>query len=232
VILNDNTIRTWSGSNAPAPVKTFTVVTAPTLNPGGRVYVFPTNVVVDCDTFAAVIHYTTNGAEPTENDPVISAGSALRIDRNTVLKVKAWKTGWTPSQSISAVYTVLSTFPPVIFVDEDNPNLAAALDAVTLVRGPFHILSDVNFSSDHHTRVIFYTTGLGGEQSELDLITVQLASIPLTVENVGTVAGVQGLNASFVVVRLPDGLPPGDLPLVLTVRGTPSANSPAIAIAP
>jgi uncharacterized repeat protein (TIGR01451 family) len=231
-ILTDNTIRTWSGSNAPAPVKTLRVVTAPTLNPGGRVYVFPTNVVIDCDTFGAVIHYTTNGGEPTEDDPVISAGSSLRIDRTTVLKVKAWKTGWTPSQTISANYTVLSTVPAVIFIDEDNPNLAAALDAVTLVRGPFRILSDVNLSPDHHTRVMFFTTNLGIEQSELNLVTVQLGSMPLTVENVGTVSGVPGLDASFVVVRLPDGLPPGDLPLVLTVRGTPSVHSPAIPIAP
>jgi len=235
-ILTDNTLRTWTGFNVPAVVNTLTVVSAPTVNPGGQVYVFPVDVVVACETFGAVIHYTTSGAEPVETDPVIAAGSSLRIDRNTVLKVKAWKTGWTPSRTITANYTVLASLPPVIFVEEDKPNFAAALDAVTFVRGPFRVLSDVNFSSDHHTRVIFFTSNLGVNQSQVDLVTVQVASmlgsIPLTVENVGTVSGVPGLDASFVVVRLPDVLPAGDLPLTLTVRGTPSANSPVIAIAP
>ncbi|HKG58394.1 MAG TPA: hypothetical protein VKB05_01355 [Pyrinomonadaceae bacterium] len=31
--------------------------------------------------------------------------------------------------------------------------------------------------------------------------------------------GVPGLDASFVIVRLPDGLPAGELPLTITVRG-------------
>jgi len=231
-ILSDNTLRIWSGFATPAQVQTLTVVTAPTINPGGQVYVFPTDVTIDCATFGAVIHYTTNGAEPTEADPTIPAGSALLIDRNMMLKVKAWKAGWTPSQTVSANYAILASASPVILVEENNANLAAALDSVTLVRGPFHVISDRNLSSDHHTRVILFTSNLNLNQSELDLVTVTAASIPLTVENVGRIFGVPGLDASFVVVRLPDGLPPGELPLTLSVRGISSTNSPVIAIAP
>lgn len=246
VILNDNTLQMWGGfnihgqlgdgtliaRNVPGPVKNLTVVTAPRINPGGRVYVFPTDVTIDCDTFGAVIHYTTSGAEPTENDPVIAAGNTLRVDRTMVLKVKAWKPGWTQSQTISASYTVLSSDPPVIFVEEDNINLAVALDSVTLTRGPFHILSDHNLSPDHHTRVILFTSDLGLNQSDSGLITVQAAGFPLVVENVGKVSGVPGLNASFVIVRLPDVLPTGELPLTITVRGLLSRNSPALIISP
>ncbi|HKY29005.1 MAG TPA: S8 family serine peptidase, partial [Pyrinomonadaceae bacterium] len=222
VILSDNTLQLWGGFNlfgilgdgtmnprsVPGPVRTFTVVTTPSINPGGRVYVFPVDVTINCDTFDAVIHYTTNGAEPTESDPVIAAGSSLRIDRSMMLKVKAWKPGWTPSQTVSASYTVLSSSPPaMIFVEDNNPNLAVALDSVTFSRGPFRVLTDRNLSSDHHTRVLFFTSNLGLNQSDLDLISVQAAGVPLTVENVGKVSGVPGLDASFVIVRLPDGLP-------------------------
>lgn len=247
VILHDDTLQMWGGGNiqgilgdgtfnprsVPGPVKTFTVVTTPRINPGGRVYVFPIDVTINCDTFGAVIHYTTNGSEPTENDPVVQTGNSLRIDRTMVLKVKAWKTGWTASQTVNASYTVLSSAPPaVIFVEESNPNLAVALDSVTFSRGPFRILSDRNISSDHHTRVLFFTSNLGLNQSDLDLISVQAGGFPLSVENVGKVLGVAGLDASFVIVRLPDGLPAGQLPLSITVRGVPSSNAPIVTITP
>jgi hypothetical protein len=232
-ILSDNTIRTWSGgATVPAPIQTLKVVTAPTITPGGRVSVFPTDVTINCDTFGAVIHYNTTGAEPTESDPVIAAGNTLRIDRTMVLKVKAWKPGLTPSQTVTAGYTVLASASPAILIEDGNTNLAAALDSVTLTRGPFRVLSDNNFSADHHTRVILFTANLGLNPSDTGLVTVQAAGFPLTVENVGQVSGVPGLSASFIIVRLPVGLPAGEHPLIITVRGQPTSNSPVLGIAP
>lgn len=246
-ILSDNTLQMWGGSNifgslgdgtlaarnVPGPVNTLKVVNAPTVTPGGRVDVFPTDVTIDCETFGAVLHYTTTGAEPTENDPVISAGDTIRIDRTMVLKVKAWKPGWNASQTVSASYTILASDPPpFIFVEEGNTNVVAALDSVTLTRGPFRILATDNLSPDHHRRVILFTSNLGLNQSDLGLISVQAAGLSLAVENVGKVTGVPGLNASFVIVRLPDGLPAGELPLTITVRGLLSRNSPTLIISP
>lgn len=94
------------------------------------------------------------------------------------------------------------------------------------------VVSDHNLSSDHHTRVLFFTSNLGLNQSDLDLISVEAAGFPLTVENVGKLLGAPGLDASFVTVRLPDGLPAGQLPLSVTVRGVPSSNAPVLTIAP
>ena len=51
------------------------------------------------------------------------------------------------------------------------------------------------------------------------------SGISLPVENVGTVMGVTGLNAAYIVVRLPDGLPAGDLPLTIAVDGIVNTNS-------
>ena len=246
VILVDNTLQIWGGfnihgmlgdgtltpRNLPGPVRAFTVVSAPSINPGGRVYVFPTDVTIRCDTFGAAIHYTTNGAEPSENDPVIADGNTLRVDHTMMLRVKAWKAGWTPSQTVSANYTVLSSAQPVIFVEDGATNLAVALDSVTLIRGPFHILSDHNFSLDRHTRVILLTSNLGLSPTDSSVITVQAAGIPLAVENVGSITGVPGLDASFIIVKLTDSLPPGDLPLMITVRGVLAHNSPLLSISP
>jgi uncharacterized protein (TIGR03437 family) len=111
-------------------------------------------------------------------------------------------------------------------------NRALALDSVTQVRGPFPVLTDRNFSADRHTRVILFTSNLGLTQPDPSMLTVQAAGFPLLVENVGPVSGVSGLDGSYIVVRLPDGLPPGDLPLTVTLRGVVSSNAPTISISP
>jgi hypothetical protein len=123
------------------------------------------------------------------------------------------------------------TQPPTILTEEGATGKAAAVDSVTFVRGPFPIMSFLNFSSDHHTRVILFTSNLGLSAPGPSL-TVQAGGTSLTVENVGTVSGVAGLNASYIVVRLPNGLPAGDLPLTVTLNGVASSNTPTISISP
>ncbi|QUE50343.1 chitobiase/beta-hexosaminidase C-terminal domain-containing protein [Luteolibacter ambystomatis] len=47
-------------------------------------------MTVTCATPGAVIHYTLNGAEPTEFDPVVSSGNSVLLKRSLTLKAKAW----------------------------------------------------------------------------------------------------------------------------------------------
>jgi len=140
------------------------------------------------------------------------------------------------SQGNSEVSVVLTSSPtsppPTIFIEEGTTNKAAALDSVTQVRGPFSILNDHNFSADHHTRVMLFTSNLGLSQPDSAILSVRASGILLTVENVGTVSGVQGLNAFYIIVRLPDGLPTGNLPLTVTLHGVMSSNTPTLEISP
>ncbi|WP_367874205.1 chitobiase/beta-hexosaminidase C-terminal domain-containing protein [Luteolibacter sp. Populi] len=48
------------------------------------------DVIVSCATSGATIHYTLNGAVPTEFDPIVTSGGTLRIRRNVEVKAKAW----------------------------------------------------------------------------------------------------------------------------------------------
>ncbi|HJS22991.1 MAG TPA: fibronectin type III domain-containing protein [Pyrinomonadaceae bacterium] len=125
----------------------------------------------------------------------------------------------------------LSTLGPMIFIEQGTTNRAAALDAITLLRSPFKVLNFFNFTSDNHTRVMLFTSDLGMTQPNSSQLTVRAGGITLSVENVGPVTGVTGMNASYIVVRLPDGLPTGDLALVVTLRGLASVNSATLAIA-
>jgi hypothetical protein len=124
-----------------------------------------------------------------------------------------------------------STTPPTIFVEQGTTK-AAALDSVTQVRGPFSILNAHNFSADQHTRIMLFTSNLGLTQPDAAILSVRANGMLLTVEKVGTVSGVEGLNASYIIVKLPDGLPSGNLPLTVTLHGVVSTNTPTLEISP
>lgn len=63
-------------------------------------------VSIDFFSSGPAIHYTTNGLEPTDDDPVINSGSSVMIDRNTILKARAFRNGFAPSPLKSANYLV------------------------------------------------------------------------------------------------------------------------------
>ncbi|HYV10221.1 MAG TPA: S8 family serine peptidase [Pyrinomonadaceae bacterium] len=117
---------------------------------------------------------------------------------------------------------------PVIFTEEGTNNVAA-VNSVTLIRGPFQIIDTHNFSFDNHTRIMFFTSSLGLASPPIPvppILSVQINSIVLVVQNVGPVTGVNGMTGSYVIIRLPDNLPSGNLSLTVTLRGKTSA--PAI----
>jgi hypothetical protein len=123
-------------------------------------------------------------------------------------------------------------FPtPAIITEDGATSKAVAVDSVTFLRGPFSVNGPNNFSSDQHTRVILFTSpNLGLTVPDPSILTVQAGGTSLTVENVGTLTGVAGLDASYIVVRLPTGLATGDLPLTVTFHGVTSSNNPTLSI--
>ena len=84
----------------------FLVVATPEFSNGGAFG--STAVMVTCETPGAAIHYTTNGVDPTESDPVIASGSAMFVDHAFTLKVRAWKTGFAVSDINSEDVGVLA----------------------------------------------------------------------------------------------------------------------------
>jgi hypothetical protein len=114
--------------------------------------------------------------------------------------------------------------------------MAAAVDSVTCVRGPFHVDGFSNFSGDQTTRIILMTSNLGTTLPSD--VTVTINGIPLTVEAVGSFNnvpnGIPNFNGSYIIVSLGAlrTQPPltGALPLMVSV-GTASSNVAFISIA-
>lgn len=74
-------------------------VDTPRLSPGSGTYTTSQTVTVTTETPGATIHYTTNGNDPTENDPIIASGGTLTIEKSKSLKAKAWKSD-TPESGV------------------------------------------------------------------------------------------------------------------------------------
>ena len=114
---------------------------------------------------------------------------------------------------------------PVIY-NEEGTAYAAAMHSVTFLRGPFRILDPHSFSLDGHARIILFTSSLGLTSPPIpdaSTLSVQANGVNLPVEYVGPMTGGNGLNGSYIIVRLPDGLPSGNLSLTVTLRGATSA---------
>jgi hypothetical protein len=118
---------------------------------------------------------------------------------------------------------------PTILTEQGNPTVAAALDSVTQVRGPFTVLTSNNFSTNGRRRLIFFTTDLGLSAGNTTGLTVQANGIPLIVENAGPFIAIGG--TSYIIVSLPD-LQPGMYALTVTLNGANSTNAPTIQIVP
>ena len=129
-----------------------------------------------------------------------------------------------PASNLVVAYETAPAGPPVIYAEEGTNN-AAALDSVTLVRGPFRLTNPNNFFTvDKRTRVILFTSNLGLTQSDLNdptALVVEASGVNLPVENVGPLS-IPGLSSSYIVVRLPENLPSGQLQLRIKLRGVTS----------
>lgn len=152
------------------------------------------------------------------DDPMTPALYLMNADGSNQTRVTAGSDG---------VWRTIPT-APVIYLEQGTTN-AGAVNSVTYVRGPFKILDPNNFSLDGHTRITLFTSNLGLVSPPIpptSTLSVQANGVNLPVESVGPVTGVTGLNGSYIIVRLPNGLPTGNLSLTVTRHGLTSA--PAI----
>ncbi len=83
----------------------------PRLAPGTGTYTAVTTVTVTAVTPGAEIHYTTNGADPTQADVAVASGGTVTIDSTVTLKAAAWKVGMPASNVALATYAMSLAAP-------------------------------------------------------------------------------------------------------------------------
>ena len=162
--------------------------------------------------------------------PALNAGNnALALDQNSSPLLTDQRGGSFNRISNGTVdigaFELQAAAPDLLVTGTD----LAAVDSVTLVRGPFALTANNNFSAEKRTRILFFATDLGfpqAAQPDINTLSVQIGGNSYPVEAVGPNSTTCG---SYVVFRLPD-LAPNTYQLGIRVRGVNSTNTPNLTI--
>ncbi|MBQ6520142.1 MAG: BspA family leucine-rich repeat surface protein [Anaerolineaceae bacterium] len=103
---------------------------SPVFSPAGGSYTGQQSVTITCETEGAVIHYTTDGTEPTADSPVYSG--PIPVTESLTIKAVAVKDGLADSPVVSAVYTILPV-PKSYTVTVENGTGSGSYTAGTVV---------------------------------------------------------------------------------------------------
>jgi alpha-tubulin suppressor-like RCC1 family protein/subtilisin family serine protease len=167
-VLSDGTVRTWGANSSgqlgdrtrldrsfPVQVHGPLATAMPTFSPDGGSFTSARGVFIQCATPGAIIHYTTNGNDPTENDTVVGSGETLILNTTTTLKARAYKSGW----QASAVKAAVFTFPaPTVEFESATYSTAENVSFIQLKvtrSGNTAVPSTVKYSTSDATDVNF-----------------------------------------------------------------------------
>ena len=79
-------------------------VATPTASVAPGTYIDAQAVSLSCETDDAVIRYTTDGTEPTEDSPEFT--DAIEVSETTTIKAKAFRNGWASSETATFEYKI------------------------------------------------------------------------------------------------------------------------------
>jgi hypothetical protein len=80
-------------------------VAMPSANPPAGAYLVSQMVTLSCATPESEIRFTTDGTEPDQNSDLYE--EPISIEYSTVIKAKAYRTNWSPSETLTAEYHIL-----------------------------------------------------------------------------------------------------------------------------
>lgn len=95
----------WGVSSSIVVSSACLAVDAPVFLPAEGISPVDLPVVVTTATSGGTIHYTVNGSEPTEYDPVVVSGQSVMVKRPLTLKAKAW-VGESASPTTSRIFEI------------------------------------------------------------------------------------------------------------------------------
>lgn len=139
------------------------LVEAPTFNPVAGTYPTVQNVAISCNTPDAIIRFTTDNSDPTSSSTIYTAPVSLPLNSSTTIKAKAFKTGWNPSVTATALYTITGTVITPTF----SP-----------VAGTYQTAQSIALSCSTDAAAIYYTTN-GTDPTNASTLFTGAITLPL-----------------------------------------------------
>ena len=96
----------------------------------------------------AVIRYTLDGSDPTQDSPEYTAGINLPLDSTTTVKIKAWAENWIPSSVHQAVYTITGQVALNGTLFNPEPGLYTEAQDVTVTAGVYPTSATIHYTLD------------------------------------------------------------------------------------
>ena len=100
----------------------------PALTLGTGTYQGPQVVGVTLEGWTGSIHFTTNGVDPTLVDASISSGGTIPVNASLTLKVRAFNTGWLPSDVVAANYSIYEDTVGAVVATPAGGDYSTAVD--------------------------------------------------------------------------------------------------------
>ena len=130
---------------------------APTIDPNGGEITEDTEIAISCADYEATIHYTIDGAEPTEESPVYDGPFTLNGD--ATVKAIAVKDGYANSDVVSANFTLKAVLR-TITVNTIKGKMNGQTRYMTTFSAPFATTMPSNVSVYIVKKVVSTTTYL------------------------------------------------------------------------
>jgi len=120
-------------------------------------YIASNMVTVSCLTTGAVIHFTTNGIDPTPADPVVLSGGTIPVTSGVTNKLCAYRTGYTNSGVATGIFQKQVGTP--VFNPPGGPVPSNTLVTITTVTPNAKIYYTLNGTTPT-TNSLLYTSPL------------------------------------------------------------------------
>jgi hypothetical protein len=101
--LSRQPVHSRDGLPAPYSLSTESIVSTPVLPAGLSLFKGTLDLVLNCRTEGAAIHYTLNGSEPTVDSPLYTG--PVQLQHSAVIRARAYKEGMKPSPEAFALAT-------------------------------------------------------------------------------------------------------------------------------
>lgn len=162
---------------------TLPVVATPTFTPAAGNYTEVQNVTIACETEGAVIRYTLDESEPTEESSIYESAIEAPLNAVTTIKAKAFKDQYEASATATATYTV--TELEIVATPTITPN-----------GGEFEESQEVTLACETADANIYYT--LNGDEPTTESTLYENAFTLSETATVKAIAVKEGMNNSAV----------------------------------